>query len=38
MVRVNAHSAAKAPIYAWVVTGVCFWMAVLAWGSVFYGK
>jgi MFS family permease len=24
--------------YAWVITAVCFWMAVLAWGTVFYGN
>ena len=28
----------KAPAYAWVITGVCFWMAILAWGTVFYGN
>jgi len=28
----------RAPVYAWVVTGVCFWMATLAWGTVFYGN
>lgn len=24
--------------YAWVVTAACFWMALLAWGTVFYGN
>lgn len=24
--------------YAWVITAACFWMATLAWGTVFYGN
>ena len=31
-------SGPKAPAYGWVITAVCFWMAVLAWGTVFYGN
>ncbi|MCA8930188.1 MAG: MFS transporter [Alphaproteobacteria bacterium] len=28
----------KPPAYAWLMTAVCFWMALLAWGTVFYGN
>ncbi len=31
-------SRARTDPYAWVVTAACFWMAVLAWGAVFYGN
>jgi MFS family permease len=24
--------------YAWLITAACFWMATLAWGTVFYGN
>lgn len=30
--------AGKTAPYAWVITAACFWMAVLAWGTVFYGN
>jgi len=29
---------AASPSYAWVITGACFQMAILAWGTVFYGN
>lgn len=28
----------KTPVRAWLITAVCFWMALLAWGTVFYGN
>lgn len=31
-------TAAKPSPYAWVITAACFWMATLAWGTVFYGN
>ena len=32
------NTAGKTAPFAWVITAACFWMAVLAWGTVFYGN